>query len=273
MNDPAHDGRSLPPPAVPSAVYDGDYYSHWCAGYEQWMASGGAQPDSLYEGSLALARLSPGDVVVDIGAGRGEFLAVAVAQGASRAIGIEYSASALDFARTTMEVAGVEGKAAVIAADSRQIPLPDGIADLVTMLDVVEHLSPAELHQTLVEARRVLRPGGRVFAHTLPTRTIYNVTYRVQRLLVPGRRARWPADPRVDLERIMHVNEQTRSSLLRALRGAGFTSPSVQRGKWVHDSFVPDPRARRVYHRLAAHRLTAGLGIADLWAEAIRPMT
>ena len=273
MNDPANDRKPLPPPAVSSAAYDGDYYSHSCAGYEQWVTSGGAQPDALYEGSLALARLSAGDVVVDIGAGRGELIAVAIAQGASRAIGIEYSASALDFARKTLEVAGVQGKAAVIAADSRQIPLPSGTADLVTMLDVVEHLTPSELHQTLLEAHRVLRPGGRVFAHTLPTRTIYNVTYRLQRLLVPGRRARWPADPRVEVERVMHVNEQTKSSLLRALKKAGFTSANVKRGQWIHDSFVPDARARRLYHRLAAHRLTAGLGIADLWAEAVRPVT
>ena len=71
----------------------------------------------------------------------------------------------------------------------------------------------------------------------------------------------------------MHVNEQTKSSLLRALKKAGFASANVKRGQWIHDSFVPDARARRLYHRLAAHRLTAGLGIADLWAEGVRPVT
>jgi ubiquinone/menaquinone biosynthesis C-methylase UbiE len=266
MSDP---GRRavLAPPAVAPTVYDGDYYTRWCAGHDDWVQSSGAVADALYAGSLDRARLRPGEVLVDIGTGRGEALAVAVARGAAAAVGVAYSPSALGLARRTLQAAGVEGRAVVVGADARRLPLPDAVADLVTMLDVVEHLTPDELHHTLIEARRVLRPGGRVFAHTLPTRTVYQVTYRWQRLLVPGRRRRWPADPRVELERVMHVNEQTRRKLRRALLAAGFASVRVERGAWVHDSFVPDERARRLYHRLAAHRLTAPLGVADLWAE------
>lgn len=260
----------LEPPAVAAKVYDEDYYLHWCAGYEEWGDSGGSRPDALYEGSLTKARMRPGDVLVDLGTGRGELLAVAVSRGASRAVGVEYSHSALDFARKTLGASGAESRAIVLAADTRRLPLPDAMADLVTMLDIVEHLTPPELHQTLLEARRVLRPGGRLFAHTTPTRTIYDVTYRIQRLAVPGRRRSWPVDPRVELERVMHVNEQTRGSLTRALRSAGFGNVNVERGEWIHDTFVPEGKPRHLYHRLARHRLTAWLAIADLWAEATR---
>lgn len=259
-----------PAPKVSSSVYDADYYTHWCAGYEGWVESGGARPDALYEGMIARARLAPGDVLVDLGSGRGELIVVAAKHGAARAIGIEYSHDALEFSKKTLEGSGVKGMAAAMAADSRRVPLPGGIADLVTMLDIVEHLSPDELLETLVEARRLLRPGGRLFAHTLPTRTIYDVTYRLQRMLVPGRRKRWPADPRVDLERVMHINEQTLGSLRRSLHRAGFSEVKVTRGEWVHSDFVPDERARRLYGRLAAHKATAAFGVADLWAEAIR---
>lgn len=258
----------LEPPRVAADVYDENYYLHWCAGYEEWESSGGSQPAALYEGSLAKARLKPGDVLVDLGTGRAELLAVAVSRGASQAIGIEYSLSALDLARRTLEASATGEKAALMAADSRRLPLSDSIADLVTMLDIVEHLTPSELHQTLAEARRILKPGGRLFAHTTPTRTIYDVTYRLQRLAVPGRRNRWPADPRVELEHVMHVNEQTRTSLARAMRRAGFDTVTVERGEWIHDRFVPEERARRLYHRLARHKLTAWLGVSDLWAEA-----
>lgn len=257
-------------PAVSPDIYDEHYFRNWAAGYEEWNESGGSHPAALYYGSLAKARLSPGEVVVDLGTGRCELLVAAVTSGAKCAIGMDYSKDAVRLARTTLASAPVDGKAAVLVADARRIPLQDGFADLVTMLDIVEHLTPPELLATLREARRVLRPGGRLFAHTVPTRTIYDVTYRLQRALVPGRRRRWPADPRVDLERAMHVNEQTRSSLLRMLRTAGFETVRVERGEWVHDAFVPDPRARRLYRRLARHRLTAPLGIADLWAEAVR---
>jgi len=255
---------------VAADVYDEDYYLRWCAGFEEWENSGGSRHDALYEGSLTKAGLEPGDVIVDLGTGRGELLAVAISRGAARAVGIEYSHSALEFARKTLEASSSGPQAMVLAADTRRLPLPDSIADLVTMLDIVEHLTPPELHQTLLEARRILRPGGRLFAHTTPTRTIYDVTYRIQRLAVPGRRRHWPADPRVELERVMHVNEQSRTSLTRALRRAGFGAVKVERGEWIHDRFVPEGSPRRLYHRLARHKATAWLAIADLWAEGTR---
>lgn len=38
--------------------------------------------------------------------------------------------------------------------------IPDGVADLVYMCHVLEHVSHADLHATLCEMRRVLRPDG-----------------------------------------------------------------------------------------------------------------
>ncbi|HVT21947.1 MAG TPA: hypothetical protein VHE57_11225, partial [Mycobacteriales bacterium] len=113
-------------------------------------------------------------------------------------------------------------------------------------------------------------PGGRLFAHTFPTRTIYDVTYRGMRLAARLAGRSWPADPRNDYEHRMHVNEQTRRSLRGALRKAGFTHPEVRFGEWVHADFVPSARARRAYERLARHRLTAPLGAADLWADSVK---
>ncbi len=258
-------------PAVPASVYDADYYLHACAGAEPWSASGGRERDPLYRGSLERAGLRPGDVVVDLGTGRGELLADAVALGAAAAVGVEYSHDALGLVGQTLAAADVGGRAAAVAADARRLPLPDGFADLVTLLDIVEHLTPTELHAALVEARRILRPGGRVFVHTLPNRLVYDVTYRWQRAWHPRRRRDWPADPRVELERVMHVNEQSPGRLRRALAGAGLTDVTVSLGATVYDAFVPDERARRTYHRLARLPGVARFGIADLWAEATKP--
>lgn len=254
----------LPKPAVDPSAYDESYYREWCAGYEEWVGSDGSSVAGIYPGFLARSGMRPGDVVVDIGTGRGELLAVAVERGASRADGVEYSPDAVAMALRTIEVHGVADRAAVHLADARAIPLDDGVADLVCRVDVVEHLTSDELDQALAEARVApVRVGGRVVAHTMPNRLVYDVTYRLQRLW-PGRRS-WPADPRVELERVMHVNEQTARTLRRVFERAGFET-EVSLGEWIHTEHVPTLGAKRLYHRLARLGPLAHLGVADLWA-------
>lgn len=262
---------ALPDPVVPPDAYTEDYYTHWCAGYEEWTSSGGAKFAGIYPGVLAQAKFKPGVVLVDVGTGRGEMLAVAVENGATRAIGIEYAPTAVEMARKTLEVHGVADRAEVHLADARRIPVDDDTADLVTMVDVVEHLSREELDRSLLEVKRILKPGGRVIIHTMPNRTVYDVTYKWQRLLVPGRRKKWPDDPRLyDLEREMHINEQTVTSLRGYMKRAGFSPMRVWLGHWVYTDFVPDERARRLYTLLAAFPPTRRLGISDLFAEGTK---
>jgi ubiquinone/menaquinone biosynthesis C-methylase UbiE len=264
-NQPHADGnRAAPPaPAVTPDIYDDDYYRRCCMGAAEWSESGGTAFHGLYLASLRRAQFQPGQVVIDIGAGRGEMPILAVQKGAPLAIGVEYSRSAVALATET-----IADKAAVLLADCRRTPLRDGIADLVTMLDVVEHLTPDELHAALIEARRLLKPGGQIYVHTAPNRTIYDVTYRIQRLW-PGRRA-WPRDPRTETERAMHINEQSLGTVRQALKSAGFRNPEVTLGRWVETQFVPSERARRTYHRLARFPLTARFGVADISARAFK---
>jgi ubiquinone/menaquinone biosynthesis C-methylase UbiE len=260
----------LPDAAVPASVYDDHYYRHSCMGSDCWRESGGRDLDPLYPGVLDIAGLRAGEAVVDLGTGRGELLVAALQRGAASAVGVEYSADAVTLAHQTLAVHGLEDRAEVLHADVRQVPLEDRSADLVTLLDVVEHLATAELEVALGEARRLLRPGGRLLIHTMPSRTLYAVTYRLQRALWPPRLRRWPADPRNHWEHLMHVNEQTVRGLARTLRRAGFTDVRVHPGRWIYTDFVPDERARTLYHRLAAHRPTKALGVGDIWAHARR---
>jgi ubiquinone/menaquinone biosynthesis C-methylase UbiE len=257
----------LPDPIVPADLYDETYYVKHCGGYDEWTASGGAEAAGIYHYAIKHAELRPGQVLVDIGTGRGELLALAIKAGAARAVGVEYAEAAVRLARQTLEAQGVTRGAEVIMADARDLPLPDEMADVVALLDVVEHLAPPELEQVLAEANRILRPGGRILVHTLPSRTIYEVTYRLQRSVLPWRRRTWPADPRVEFERLMHVNEQTVRSLGAALRAAGFVGVSSEPGKWVYTDFVPSERAKRLYHLLARLGPLARLGVANIWAE------
>jgi SAM-dependent methyltransferase len=263
--------NDLPDPVVPPEVYDDRYFLGVCAGHEEWTASGGAAAAGIYAASLDRAALRPEEIVVDVGTGRGELPALAVERGAACAIGVEYSRAAVTLARQTLVAHGVQGRAEVVAADARALPVASAKADLVTMLDVVEHLAPVELDRALSEAHRILSPGGRILIHTFPTRTIYEVTYRLQRLARRHRRRDWPPDPRNAFEHMMHVNEQSLWSLRRALRRAGFRRVLVTPGRWVYCDFVPDQRARRLYHRIARFPVTRRFGAANLWAEGRKP--
>ncbi len=265
------DPPDLPEPAVSHEEYDREYFLSCCAGADQWRESGGRTPSGIYRGVLTMAGLRPGETVVDIGTGRGELVAVAIEQGAARATGVDYSGAAVDLARETLAAHSLDERASVVLADARAIPLRDGEADLVTLIDVVEHLRPEELDVTLAEAARLLRPGGRVFVHTMPNRLIYDVTYRFQRLAWPPRWRRWPAEPRTDVERTMHVNEQTLRSMRGVLAQAGFQDVHAEHGKWLHTAFVPDKRARRLYPLLARWKVTAPLGACDLFARGVKP--
>ena len=256
----------LPAPAVPPAAYDADYFLRSNIGAAAWRESDGHRVDPLYHGYLVRAGLRAGEVLVDLGTGRGDLLAAAIAGGAARAYGVEYSPDAVALAQRTLAAHGITDRARVMQADARAVPLDDGIADLVCLLEVAEHLTPAELARALREARRILKPGGRILIHTMPNRLIYTVTYRLLRAIALGR---WPSDPRNDYERQMHVNEMTAAELRRALAAAGLAG-EVTLGEWIYTDHVPARWGRRAYRVLARLGPLSRFARADIWALARR---
>jgi len=89
-------------------------------------------------------------VIVDIGCGGGATLRALSHLG--RVVGLDASPLALKFCR-----AG--GTNELIRGDARKLPLASGCVDVVTMLDVLEHLD--DDRAAAAEVARILRPGGR----------------------------------------------------------------------------------------------------------------
>lgn len=123
-------------------------------------------PQAAVEASLgcgnpvALATLSPGEVVLDLGSGGGIDVLLSarrVAPG-GKAYGLDMTDEMLDLARENQRKAGVEN-VEIVKGEIEDIPLPDGHVDVV-ISNCVINLS-TEKEKVIGEAFRVLKPGGR----------------------------------------------------------------------------------------------------------------
>jgi ubiquinone/menaquinone biosynthesis C-methylase UbiE len=101
-------------------------------------------------------RLSPGDLVIDLGCGSGRSVLWNDASGAL-IIGTDVSPYFAHEARERVPLA---------LGDLRQLPFPDGTFTKAYALDVLEHLSPEALDAMLREAARILVPGGVLFVYS-----------------------------------------------------------------------------------------------------------
>jgi arsenite methyltransferase len=109
---------------------------------------------------VALADLSPGEVVLDLGSGGGLDVLLSarrVAPG-GKAYGLDMTDEMLELARRNREEAGVEN-AEFLKGEIEAVPLPDAHVDVV-ISNCVVNLS-TDKPRVISEAFRVLKPGGR----------------------------------------------------------------------------------------------------------------
>jgi arsenite methyltransferase len=109
---------------------------------------------------VALAMLSPGEVVLDLGSGGGidVLLSARRVSPGGRAYGLDMTDEMLELARRNQAEAGVEN-VEFLKGEIEAVPLPDGHVDVV-ISNCVINLSK-EKPRVIGEAFRVLKPGGR----------------------------------------------------------------------------------------------------------------
>ena len=210
------------PEPIPSSLYDEEYFAD-VEGYQVFQMSQGTTASRRLQVALKLGEIYPGNRVLDVGCGRGEVLIQAALRGAI-AFGVDYSAASADIAHRTTAAQKMTMTAKVSQANSKALPFASAAFDRVFLLDIVEHLHPWELEETLAEVRRVLQPEGQCVIHTMPNLWYYRFGYPIYRFLQRLRGEQLPADPRhrFRYHAAMHVNEQDVLSLRANLRGAGF---------------------------------------------------
>ncbi len=111
-----------------------------------------------YRGALAKFVTLRGARALDVGCQCGA-LAVALAEAGADVTGVDVSEPLLDGARARARGYGVPAR--FVRAEGEALPFADASFDLVTLVDVIEHVADAA--RTVAECARVLRPGGTLF--------------------------------------------------------------------------------------------------------------
>jgi ubiquinone/menaquinone biosynthesis C-methylase UbiE len=100
--------------------------------------------------------IEDGSIIIDLGCDGGNFTQKLLDFG--EVVGVDISTSFIDAGRNRVK------KAHFIMSDVQMLPLRNGSANLVTCMEVLEHLPKPEL--AVSESWRILKPDGRFFIST-----------------------------------------------------------------------------------------------------------
>ena len=196
---------------------------HWIAAARAELIPPATRPDAL---------------LVDLGCGAG-LLAPHLETKGYRVVGVDLTFSALHHAKAHGMVP--------LQGDVAAVPLGDGIADVVSAGEILEHVR--DLGATLDEACRLLRPGGLLVIDTIArTRLARLVAVEIAER-VPGGAPKGIHDPRLFVDRRELVARCARHGV--ALQLNGLRPDFVQMIGWA--------RRRRSAVRMRRTRPTAVL--------------
>lgn len=151
---------------------------------------------------VARAALSPGDRVLDLGAGTG-LLTLAIAEGVDRVWALDISESMCHYLGAKVTSAGYDN-VEIVVGSAVSLPLVDESVDVVVSNYCLHHLNHADKMRALAEVRRVLTPEGRL----------------VMGDMMFGVGVTDPRDRRVILEKIRAMLRKGPAGLFRLLKNA-----------------------------------------------------
>ena len=133
---------------------------------EEWWVPGAPRFRSLQNITPFLLELidelvgdCAGKRVYDIGCGGGLVSVPLLDRGAS-VTGVDISEASINVAKIA-----TKGRGTFIVGDAREVPLSDSSADVVLLMDVVDHIK--DYSRAVCEAYRLVKPGGYVYIGTI----------------------------------------------------------------------------------------------------------
>ena len=165
--------------------------------------------------------------IIDLGGGTGAFLRALRAEGCTDLSIHEIPGG---------ELPGLSGVVREIYRDSDFASIPAESFDIVTMMDVMEHVvRPA---QALASAKRMLRPGGVLYLHTPVVTALDRIIHVFLRVPLLGRLARLWQRARTS---IFHLQNYTPRALTLLAEREGFEVlrvESINELSWPLDLYV-----------------------------------
>jgi len=216
-------------PTPSQDIYDDFYFEHSCGGHEEFHSTLGDELAPWLNYAMDIAKLRPGEKVLDLGTGRGE-IAYQSALRDTQAIGLDYALAALGLAKKLRVKALKKEKSfSIMLSDARNLPFQKDTFDAIFMLDIVEHLAQDDLISVFTQVLHCLKPGGRLIIHTMPNLNYYKYGYPIFRFIMRILGKNLPKDAR---DRFyhgeVHVNIQSPKSLRENLRISGFDEVKVK---------------------------------------------
>lgn len=121
-------------------------------------------------------QLKSGERVLDIGCNIGQMLHLMKHQAEIKAVGVDISIESLQNAKLN----ALNSFDFVLCSVEKGIPFDDNSFDVITCMDVIEHLENPEF--VLSEMKRVLKPGGRFLFHIPVTDIVLSLDWFYEKM-------------------------------------------------------------------------------------------
>ena len=120
----------------------------------------------------ALPHSLAGKKALDIGCGTGR-ISLLLAKLRTDVTSLDFSAAMLKHLKLEARKRKVASRITTIESPADKLPLNDNLFDIVTCFGLMEHLPPAIRRKTILEAFRVLKPNGKMFAVVNNSRSVF----------------------------------------------------------------------------------------------------
>ena len=112
-------------------------------------------------------QLNPNERLLDIGCGWGSLLINAAKKYGVQGVGITLSKEQLEYGRHQIQQEGLQDSVQLEYLDYRELANKYQHFDKIVSVGMFEHVGKANMKQFLINAQRVLRPGGLFLLHTI----------------------------------------------------------------------------------------------------------